>query len=227
MALSSSTFSNLGGAATDLFAGLAAGQKAKMTADGQRIQAEGTEISAASTRITAESLRTKAQGDIAEATNYDLASNLAKENEAYTDVSTRIQQSQALRQETMTIGSQRAGVAGAGFANGGSAFYLMRDSANQGALAQGTIGLQGAITAAGYREQGESFDTMAAAGRATAASEMNIAGETDAIATKQDLIAGQQMNLADETEEAGKTAAIGDFVGAAFKGAAAIATLAI
>jgi hypothetical protein len=132
-----------------------------------------------------------------------------------------------MRQETMTIGSQKAGVAGAGFAEGGSAYYLMKDSANQGALAQGTIGLQGAITAAGYREQGESFTTMANAGRATAASEMNIASETDVIAGKQDTIAGQQMQLADQTEQAGKTQEMGDFFGAALKGAAAVAGLAI
>jgi hypothetical protein len=225
MALSSTTFSNLGGAATDLFAGLAAGQKAKMQAEGQRISAEGTLINAQSTRITAESLRTKAQGDIAEAQNYDLAAGLATENAAFTNVSTRIQQSQALREETQTIGRQRAGVAGAGFAAGGSAYYLMRDSANQGALAQGTIGMQGAITAAGYTEQAAAATTMANAGRATAASEMDIAGKTDLIAGQQEGIAGQEMHLADETEAAAKTQEIGDFVGAAFKGAAAIASI--
>jgi len=225
MALSSTTFSDLGGAASELFAGFGAQQKANLQGEGIQIQAKGTQISADSTRITAESLRTKAQGDLAEASNYDLASGLATENAAYTNISTRIQQSQALRQETQTIGSQRAGVAGAGFSSGGTALNLMRDSANQGALAQGVIGMQGAITEAGYKEQASSFDTMAAAGRATAASEIDIAGKTDLIAGQQDQLANEQMNLANETKATGTLTEIGDFVGGALKGAAAIATL--
>jgi hypothetical protein len=116
-------------------------------------------------------------------------------------------------------------VAGSGFSNGGSAFYLMRSSANQGALASGTIGMQGAITAAGYQEQAQSFTTMAAVGEATAASEENIANQTDEIATQQQGIATQQQQLATQTQQAGETSEIGDFVGALLKGAGAVASL--
>lgn len=226
MAISAATFSDAGGAVTDIFAGLGAASTASLKAQGLQLQAQGTEISAESTQITAEGLRTKAQGDIAEANNYDLAGNLANENAAFTEQSTRIQQQQQQRQETQTIGGQKAAEGGAGFSSGGSAFYLMRDSANQGALSSGVIGMQGAINEAGYNEQAQSFETMASVGRETAASEETIAGQTDSIATQQQAIAAGQQNLAQETLAAGQTSEIGDFVGAALKGVAAVATLA-
>ena len=227
MALSGSTFSDVAGAVSDIFAGFGAQDKGSLAQQGLDIQAEGTQIGAESTEITAESLRTKAQGDIAESQNYDLAANLATENAGYTAESTRIQQSQQQRQETMTIGSQQAAVGGAGFAEGGSAFYLMKSSANQGALASGAIASQGAITEAGYNEQAQSFQTMAAVGMATAASEEDIANQTDTIAGQQQSIAQQQIQLGAETKSADDQAATGDFVGAALKGAAALATLAV
>ena len=227
MALSSTTFSDLGGAFSDLFAGEGEYAKGTMQQQGYDIQAQGTEISAESTEITAQSLRTKVQGDIAEAQNYDLASALAKENAGFSDVSTRIQQAQAARTETQTIGAQRAAVGGAGFANGGSAFYLMKDSANQAALQQGVIGMQGAINTAGYNEQAQSFETMANVGRQTAASENQIAGETDTIAGQQRSIAQQQIQLGVEAKQAADDAAKGDFIGGLIKGVAAVASVAL
>ena len=225
MAFGNSTLSDISGAVSDLFQGFGAEEQGALKAQGLNIEAQGTDISAQSTKITAESLRTKAQGDIAEAQNYDLAANLANENAAFTAQSTRIQQYQQQRQEAQTIGAQKAAVAGAGFAEGGSSFYLMKDSANQGALANGVIGLQGAITQAGYTEQAQSFETMATVGRQTAASEMNIAGQTDTIAGEQEGIAGEQRNLAVETQQAANDQATGDFIGSALKGAAAVASL--
>jgi len=225
MALSSTTFSDIGGAVSDIFAGFGAQAQGALQRQGLDITAAGTDISAESTQITAQSLRTKAQGDIAEAQNYDLAANLAKENSAYTQQSTRIQQFQEARKETQTIGAQRAAVGGAGFAEGGSAFYLMRDSANQGAMAQGVIGLQGAITEAGFNEQAQSFTTMAETGRATAASEQDIASQTDTISGQQRDIANQQRALGIATQQAADEKAQGDFWGAALKGVAAVATL--
>jgi hypothetical protein len=225
MAISSSTFSDLGGAASDLFAGLGASAKGALQAKGLQLTAAGTRISAEGTRISAESLRTKAQGDLAEASNYDLASGLATANEAYTQQSTRVQQSQLDRQVTQTIGGQAAGVAGAGFASSGSSLDLMRDSASQGALARGVLGQQGANTEAGYDEQAKSFTTMANAGRATAASEFDIANKTDTIAGQQDAIAAGQDQLAIQTQQAADQQATGDFISSAIKGVAAVATL--
>jgi hypothetical protein len=225
MALGPNTFSDIGGAASDLFAGFGASAKGALQAQGLRITAQGTRISAAGTRISAQSLRTKAQGDLAEASNYDLAGQLARQNEAYTEQSTRVQQSQLDRQITQTIGGQQASVAGAGFASSGSALDIMRDSATQGALAKGVLAQQGVISEAGYEEQAKSYDTMAAAGRATAASEISIAGQTDVIAGQQDAIAGQQDQLAAQTQQVANQQATGDFVSSLIKGVAGVATL--
>jgi hypothetical protein len=223
--LSNSTFNDAGGAVSDLFAGFAASAQGALQAQGLQITAQGTQISAESTRLSAESLRTKAQGDLAEAGNYDLASTLATANEQFTAQSTRVQEVQTQRQITQTIGGQQASVAGAGFTSGGSAGDLMRDSASQGALAKGVLAQQGAITEAGFTEQAQSFTTMANTGRATAASEMDIANQTDTIAGQQDSIASQQQNLAVQTQDAANNKATGDFIGSALKGAAAVASL--
>lgn len=225
MAVSQDTFSNLSGAVNDLFAGFGTAAKAGLQAKGLQITAAGTRISAQSTRLNAEGLRIKAAGDIAEAENYDLAAALARQNKTFTEASTRIQQFQADRQATLAIGGQRAAFAGAGFAASGSALDILRDSASQAALQRGVLGMQGAITEAGFEEQAKSFDTMSAAGRAAAAGEYDIASKTEGIANQQDLIAAQQDQLAAETRKAGTFGEIGDFISSAIKGAAMVATL--
>lgn len=227
MALGTSTFSDIGGAVSDIFAGMGAKDKADLAAQGLQLTAQGTLITAQGTRLNAEALRTKSQGDLAEAGNYDLASTLAQANEAYTAQSTRIQQSQTDRQITQTIGSQQAGVAGAGFASGGSAGDLLRDSASQGALAKSVLAQQGVITEAGFDEQAKSYTTLANTGRATAASELDIAGKTDVIAGEQDTLAAGQKQLAYATQQAGENAATGDFFSAAIKGISAVASIAL
>jgi hypothetical protein len=225
--ISNSTFNNLGGSVSDLFAGFGASASGSLKAQGLQITAAGTRIRAESTLLSAQSLRTKAQGDLAEAGNYDLASTLATANEQYTAQSTRVQEAQTQRQITQTIGGQQASVAGAGFTSGGSAGDLMRDSASQGALAKGVLAQQGTITEAGFTEQAQSFTTMANTGRATAASEMDIANQTDTIAGQQDAIANQQDQLATATQNAANSQATGDFIGSALKGAAAVASIAL
>ena len=244
----------IGGAVSDLFAGFGTLRRSRMQAEGQRITAGGTRITAQGTRITAEGtrigaegtrlnaegLRIKARGGIAEAENYDLAAELARKNEAYSMASTRIQRYQNDRQVAQALGQQRAGVAAAGFSDSGSAMDLMRDSASQGALASGVLGMQGAITAEGYEEQAKSFETMSRAGRATAAAEFGIADRTDAladrsdliatrqdaIAASQDAIANRQDALAGDIEDAGRLEATGQFVSSAIRGVTAIAQIA-
>jgi hypothetical protein len=225
--LSNATFSNLGGAAADLFAGLGASDKGALQAQGLRLTAQGTRIGAQGTRLTAEGLRIKAGGDLAEASNYDAAGVLARQNEDYTAQSTRVQEAQLSRQITQTIGGQRASVAAAGFTSGGSAGDIMRDSASQGALARGVLAQQGMITEEGFDEQAKSFQTMAAAGRTTAAGEMDIAGKTDIIAGQQDVLAAGQDQLALDTQKIANQQATGDFISSALKGAAAVASLAM
>jgi hypothetical protein len=59
---------------------------------------------------------------------------------------------------------------------------------------------------------------MATTGRATAASEFDIATKTDTIAAQQD-------RLTLDTQNAANNQATGDFISSAIKGAAAVATL--
>jgi hypothetical protein len=225
--ISSTTLSSASGAVSDLFAGLGASAQGALQAKGLNITAQGTRISADSTRLSADSLRTQAQGNLAEASSYDLAAGLATANEQYTEQSTRVQQAQLSRQVTQTIGGQQANVAAGGFGSGGSAGDLMRDSASQGALARGVLGQQGAITEAGYTEQANSYTTLANAGRATAASEMDMATKTDTIAGEQDQLAASQDQLAVQTQQAANNAATGDFISSALKGVAAVASIAL
>jgi hypothetical protein len=215
--------SNIGGAVQGVFAGIGAEQQGALQAEGLQITAQGTLITAQGTQINAEALGLKAEGDLAEASNYDIAAQLAQANAAYADQSTRIQVAQEARQVAGTIGSQRASVAASGFSSGGSAGDLMRDSAAQGALARGVLEQQGVITEAGYNEQAQSCQTLAATGRATAAVEQQMETQTENIATEQQWIATQQRQLAMQTQQAADTAATGDFISSALKGVAAVA----
>lgn len=209
MAVGASTISAVGGAASDLFAGFGAATSANLKAQGLDIEAEGTQLSA-------EGQRLKAGGDLAEASEYDLAAQLAQKNADYTKMSTAISTQQLDRQNMLTIGSERAAAGAGGIAASGSALDVLRDSAQQGAIARNVLQMQGQITEEGFEEQRDSYTTMANAGRATAAGEEDIAAKTDVIAT-------QQQKLASDTEAAGKQAETFDFISAALKGAAAVA----
>lgn len=110
----------------------------------------------------------KAQGDRLEAENYDRAAVLARQNEQFTRTSTEIKQAQMDRELYQSIGGTRADVAGAGFAESGSALDILRSSASQGALTRAVAGQQGLITEAGYEEQAKSYETMAQSARLAA-----------------------------------------------------------
>lgn len=197
MAISKDTFSFAGGAVNDLFAGFGAQTRANMAAEGINIQAGGTRI--------------KAQGDLAEASNYGLSAGLARQNEQYVIESEAIQQKQLDRQIALTIGGQRADVAGAGFKESGTALDLLADSSAQGALAKEVLSKQSLITEAGYEEQAKSYDTMQSAATMAYQSETQIAARQD--------------QLAAETRTAGQQEMWGDFASAAVKGIAAVALL--
>lgn len=110
--------------------------------------------------FAAEGDKAKADFDFAEAKNYGLASDLALQNEKFTEVSTSIKEAQQQRELLSKQGGVEAGVAGAGFAESGSALDILRDSASQGALTHAVLGQQGLITEAGYKEQAQSYQTM-------------------------------------------------------------------
>lgn len=167
--LSGATFGYLGGAVQDIFG----------------------------SQATAKGLQIKAMGDIAEGQAYDLASQLATQNAAFTEQSTAIKEMQQQRELTMSLGETRADVAASGFAASGSSLDLLRESASQGALAHQVLGQQGLITEAGYKEQAQSYQILSAAAKQTATAEQELA----------------------------KQEQTGGFFGAALKGAAAIASI--
>jgi hypothetical protein len=147
MTLSPQTFSDVSGAASDLFAG------------------QGDQA--------------KAQYDFAEAKNYGLAADLATQNEQFTETSTAIKEAQQQREAMGAYRGVQADVAGAGFAESGSALDILRDSASQGALTHAVLGQQGLITEAGYKEQAESYTTMQGAATAAGNAENNAATFSD------------------------------------------------
>lgn len=145
-----STFSNAGGAVSDLFS--------------SDLQARGMHI--------------KATGQRTEAGLYEQAAQLADLNDEFTKQSTAIKQTQSDREVSLGIGRESADIAGAGFSASGSALDLLRDSASQGALTHAVLGQQGLITEAGYEEQANSYRTMEAAANWGANQEDKLASQT-------------------------------------------------
>ena len=107
--------------------------------------------------------KTKAEGDRLEAANYRLAAQFADQNVIFNQWSTSIKEAQASREITKSLGQTAADVAGAGFAASGSALDILRESASQGALTKAVLSEQGLITEAGYKQQAQSYQNMAAA----------------------------------------------------------------
>ena len=105
----------------------------------------------------------KARGEAFEQANYLAAAKLADFNAQWTATSTAIKTMQQDRETYKSLGETTADVAGAGFAESGSALDILRDSASQGALAKAVLQEQGQITEAGYKEQAQSYQNMAAA----------------------------------------------------------------
>ena len=95
--------------------------------------------------------------------NYDAAAVLAGQNEQFAKTSTAIKQQQSDRELYMSLGRTQAGVANAGLAAGGSSLDLLRSSAQEGATTRAAIGQQGLVQEAGYAEQQQSYQNMAAA----------------------------------------------------------------
>lgn len=124
----------------------------------------------------------KAKGDLAEQQQYTEAAALADQNEKFTEQSTAIKQFQTEREIQKSLGETTANVAGAGFATSGSALDILRESASQGSLTKSVMATQGLITEAGYREQGDSYRTMANAA--------GIAADAENEAAKGDMIGG-------------------------------------
>lgn len=131
--------------------------------------------------FAAQGARAKQGSDYAEQREYQDAAGLAFQNEEITKQSTAIKEAQLNREVTMSLGKTTADVAGAGFAESGSALDILRSSAQQGALSKAVAGQQGLIQEAGFEEQGQSYLQMAnAAGEA---------GKAEGIAETGDYVA--------------------------------------
>jgi hypothetical protein len=119
--------------------------------------------------------KSKAQGDLSEAANYDLAAKYADDEAAYTRESTAIQSMQAERASYQSRSQTSADIAGGGFAASGSGLDILAQSASQGALQQAVIQRQGLITEAGYEEQAQSYLNMESAADMAASAEKKAA----------------------------------------------------
>jgi hypothetical protein len=123
--------------------------------------------------------QSKAQGDLMEAGNYDLAAKYAEQEAAFTKESTAIQGMQAERQTYQSMSQTKADIAGGGFAASGSGLDILAQSASQGALQQAVIQRQGLITEQGYEEQAQSYLNMESAADMAASAEKKAATGAD------------------------------------------------
>lgn len=130
--LSSATFSDIGGAVSDIFGGQA----------------------------QSDALLSTAKGATLEAKNYGMAADLAGKNEQYTEESTALQTLQQERTNYQAYSGAQSDIAGAGFRESGSGLYILQDNARQGQLAISTLQKQGLITEEGYREQAASYQNL-------------------------------------------------------------------
>ncbi len=137
-----------------------------------------------------------AAGDANEANLYDQAAGVGTTNAATELVSGQLQEFQNTRQLMNTIGSQKAGYAGAGFQDSGTTLDVARSSLQQGLLQNQVIGENSNLAAGGYLEQavantaaGAAANTAGAAASANAATATTLAGlNTAAAATTSNFI---------------------------------------
>lgn len=124
----------------------------------------GEEGAAAAAAGESTALATESAGASAEAGQYEKAAAISANNATIALVSGGLEQYAQTRQLQNTLGAQRAGVAGGGFANAGSAVDLARSSLQQGLIQNQVLGLNANMQAGGYLEQAQ-----ASQGEATAA----------------------------------------------------------
>lgn len=124
----------------------------------------------------------------AEAASYETAAKIAEENVGLTEEEVALKQFNEDRKVARTIGTERSTIAGNGLAQGGSGDYIIEDSARQGALSKGLIGVEGQIQENAYRTQaekarGEAAAATAAAGKAKTGGIMSGLGSVFSVAS--------------------------------------------
>ncbi len=106
-------------------------------------------------------------GQLSAAKGYKKAAKLAGENAIIAQQSADIQRVQTEREVYKALGGIQADVGGAGLVMGGSALDIIRASAQQGALAENLVSMQGAINVKGYQQEAASYSAMAKASKAS------------------------------------------------------------
>lgn len=185
----SNAATSIGGAVSDLFSASAHKTKADMY------------------RIESEADLLKGRGAELEGQSYTRAHELALTNKAYTEQSTAIQEAQASRDITRSLGTTRASIGASGLQESGSALDVLADSARQGELHKQVVQQQGLITEEGFQESADVYENMTKAA--------GIAVEGAQLASKEHLMAA----------DAEETAATGAYIGAGIKGLTAVASL--
>ncbi len=103
-----------------------------------------------------------------QASSYNEASRIALENVGITRSATALKALTEERDISRTLGTQRAQVGGAGFAESGSALDLLSASATRGALTKAMTEEQGAVTANSFLEQSGLYKGLAESANASA-----------------------------------------------------------
>ena len=134
-------------------------------AQGAVYQQQGAEAEVVAMHLAATGATLQGRQDILEEQNYNLAAKFATENVDITEASTKMQEAAEQRQAFSTIGTQKAGEAGGGLAESGSALDILRSSNEQAAYGKAVLAFQGGVTEAGFSEQAASNYMMAQAAK--------------------------------------------------------------
>ena len=110
----------------------------------------------------------EAKGQRIAAKGYDRAAALTEQSADLARVASNIRLRQTSREAYRIIGGQQSDVAGAGFAQSGSALDLLRSSQSEAALELGLVQTQGAIDVLDYTATAEGYRTQASQSRSSA-----------------------------------------------------------
>lgn len=151
----------------------------------------GEEGAAAAATGEATALSEESQGASAEAGQYQKAAAISSNNATIALVSGGLEQYVQTRQLQNTLGAQRAGVAGGGFQESGSAVDLARSSLQQGLLQNQVIGLNANMQAGGYLEQAQASEAEATAAQYASSAEAAQSGAASQVAGYDTTASGQ------------------------------------
>lgn len=108
-------------------------------------------------------------GDLAEASDYGKAAQIAMQNAALAKESGQIQETQEARKVFQITGQQSAAAGAGNLGPGGSMGDVLRSSLIQGGLQHQLIGLQAGIEANSFKQQATAYEGQASAAKAAGA----------------------------------------------------------